>query len=90
MDAADHSGDENGYDDGYTRPRQLPDDLPRSLDDRKSFPGYRSETEVYDAWQGEQHFFRIYLTALTERYRSITISDDTGSGATAQFQSFPG
>ena len=52
MDGADHNGDENGYDEPYARPRQLPDDLPRSLDDRKNFPGYRTETEVYDAWQG--------------------------------------
>jgi hypothetical protein len=36
------------------RPRQLPLDLPRSLDDRKSVPAYTQETEYYDAWQGEK------------------------------------
>ena len=34
------------------RPRQLPDDLPTSLDDRRSVPTFTSETEMYDGWQG--------------------------------------
>lgn len=34
------------------RPRELPADLPRSLDDRKNFRSYNEETEYYDAWQG--------------------------------------
>lgn len=34
-------------------PRQLPDDLPKSLDDRRTFTSYAGETEMYDAWQGE-------------------------------------
>jgi hypothetical protein len=34
------------------KPKQLPDDLPKSLDDRRSFPGLQPETEMYDAWQG--------------------------------------
>lgn len=34
-------------------PRKLPDDLPKSLDDRRSFPSYAGETEMYDAWQGK-------------------------------------
>lgn len=34
------------------KPRQLPDDLPTSLDDRRSVPAYQPETEMYDAWQG--------------------------------------
>lgn len=33
-------------------PQELPDDLPRSLDDRRSVPVYQQETEMYDAWQG--------------------------------------
>lgn len=36
------------------RPRALPDDLPKSLNDRRSVPAhYVPETEMYDAWQGE-------------------------------------
>jgi hypothetical protein len=33
------------------KPRVLPDDLPTSLDDRRSVPMLQ-ETEMYDAWQG--------------------------------------
>jgi hypothetical protein len=33
--------------------QELPDDLPKSLDDRRSVPGFQQETEMYDAWQGE-------------------------------------
>jgi len=37
---------------GVPSPRKLPDDLPRSLDDRRRVPAYEQETEIYDAWQG--------------------------------------
>ena len=40
-------------DEPVLRPRELPLDLPRSLDDRKSVSSYNQETEYYDAWQGE-------------------------------------
>lgn len=33
--------------------QELPDDLPKSLDDRRSVPVFH-ETEMYDAWQGKQ------------------------------------
>ena len=33
-------------------PKGLPDDLPKSLDDRRSMPVFQQETEMYDAWQG--------------------------------------
>ncbi|RMZ77919.1 hypothetical protein DV738_g4107, partial [Chaetothyriales sp. CBS 135597] len=39
--------------------QQLPDDLPTSLDDRRSWQagdGYRGETEIYDGWQGSSQF----------------------------------
>jgi len=39
-------------------PRKLPDDLPTSLDDRRSFPSYGGETEMYDAWQGKSTWFQ--------------------------------
>ncbi len=35
--------------------RQLPADLPTSLDDRRNFPSYNQEMEYYDAWQGTEH-----------------------------------
>ena len=48
----DDTQEENGFDE-RPQPRELPLDLPRSLDDRKTFSGYGNvETEVYDAWQG--------------------------------------
>ncbi|KAI5363898.1 Putative Dilute domain, ankyrin repeat-containing domain superfamily [Septoria linicola] len=44
------------------RPRELPADLPRSLDDRQSYSyGPPQEMEYYDAWQGQSQF----LTAPT-------------------------
>ena len=60
MDIGDHGGDLSG---GFgdedeqqqqpKRPRALPDDLPKSLDDRKNVSShYTAETEMYDAWQG--------------------------------------
>jgi hypothetical protein len=34
--------------------RQLPSDLPTSLNDRRPVSAYMpEETEIYDAWQGE-------------------------------------
>lgn len=35
--------------------QELPDDLPKSLDDRRSVPVFH-ETEMYDAWQGKYPF----------------------------------
>lgn len=34
--------------------QELPEDLPKSLDDRRSAPVYQQETEMYDAWQGKR------------------------------------
>jgi hypothetical protein len=34
--------------------KPLPSDLPRSLNDRRKTSGFGGETEIYDAWQGEQ------------------------------------
>ncbi|KAG0159331.1 hypothetical protein PDIDSM_6853 [Penicillium digitatum] len=43
----------------YENKQELPDDLPKSLDDRRSVPIFQPETEMYDAWQGQSQ----YLTA---------------------------
>ncbi|KAH0179195.1 hypothetical protein KCU86_g14707, partial [Aureobasidium melanogenum] len=58
----DHEhGDDHSFDE-QPKPRELPADLPRSLDDRKAFSAYGNvETEYYDAWQGQSQF----LTAPT-------------------------
>ena len=34
------------------KPRRLPADLPKSLDDRQPVANFGVETEMYDAWQG--------------------------------------
>lgn len=55
MDLGDPAGvEENGFGEAQPdRTRQLPDDLPTSLDDRRRVPTYGGETEMYDAWQGK-------------------------------------
>jgi hypothetical protein len=53
MDIGDHDGgDIGGFGEERKRPRELPDDLPKSLNDRRSIPTFTAETEMYDAWQG--------------------------------------
>lgn len=44
--------DDNNLHEETTQPRQLPADLPKSLDDRQPVKNYGGETEMYDAWQG--------------------------------------
>lgn len=55
-DEQEHNGAEEAEEfeeeDAPARPRELPADLPRSLDDRRTVPSYGEETEYYDAWQG--------------------------------------
>ncbi|CAG8026538.1 unnamed protein product [Penicillium salamii] len=43
--------------------QELPDDLPKSLDDRRSVPGFQQETEMYDAWQGQSQFLTTPVAA---------------------------
>lgn len=53
MDIGDNGGEDVGFTDEVQKPRVLPDDLPKSLDDRKRVTTeYATETEMYDAWQG--------------------------------------
>lgn len=60
----DFGSDENEFVDAQEKraSRQLPADLPTSLDDRRTptLPG--TETEIYDAWQGmEPPYMHISL-----------------------------
>lgn len=49
----EHAEEDDASPQERQRPRPLPADLPRSLDDRKSYAAYdQPETEYYDAWQG--------------------------------------
>jgi hypothetical protein len=49
----DSPTDEHAYTGDPPKPRQLPADLPTSLDDRRAVHALEEETEMYDAWQGE-------------------------------------
>jgi hypothetical protein len=50
--------------------QELPDDLPKSLDDRRSVPVFQPETEMYDAWQGECPCVRGTISPSPRRWRS--------------------
>lgn len=53
-DAEVHT-DHDGFEDAIEEQprRELPADLPKSLDDRVAPIVYAQETEYYDAWQGQ-------------------------------------
>ena len=53
------SDDEGGFEDATEdppQPRALPEDLPKSLDDRQPVRNLGAETEIYDGWQGQSQF----------------------------------
>lgn len=94
---ADHESEQRAHDspsedeEPVQKPRELPADLPRSLDDRKSFPSYNQETEYYDAWQGEPPSNALssvsYMTLIPSR--SVTIHLRAHPRETDQFQPLP-
>lgn len=66
----------------HLRPRELPIDLPRSLDDRKTFTGYNEETEMYDAWQG----MRSSLSCCILLFRLLTIFEQVSHSSSPRQQ----
>ncbi|KAJ6079554.1 hypothetical protein N7467_009307 [Penicillium canescens] len=61
----------------FQEPKQeLPDDLPKSLDDRRSVPVFHAETEMYDAWQGQSQFLTTPVAAKPLPF-SLTLDDHT-------------
>lgn len=102
MDLSDHhtedSNEDDVYEDAPTRPRQLPADLPKSLDDRQPVKNYGGETEMYDAWQGKVRTSERSLTSgilcrgvlLSRMYRVISISNQPNSCSTTWLQPFLG
>ncbi|KAF1963423.1 hypothetical protein CC80DRAFT_486817 [Byssothecium circinans] len=52
----DSPPNEHAYTGDAPKPRQLPSDLPTSLDDRRPVNTMGEETEIYDAWQGQSQF----------------------------------
>ncbi|UJO22332.1 Dilute domain-containing protein [Fulvia fulva] len=72
-----HESDE----DENVKPRGLPSDLPRTLDDRKNFSGYKEETEYYDAWQGQSQFLSAPTIAQPLNFNlSLNEPDDDSFG----------
>jgi hypothetical protein len=53
-------------------PQELPDDLPKSLDDRRSVPVFH-ETEMYDAWQGKRRFPQIPNAHFCSRHAGLSV-----------------
>ncbi|KAI4715696.1 hypothetical protein E4T48_08139 [Aureobasidium sp. EXF-10727] len=74
----DHPHDDDHGFDEQPKPRELPADLPRSLDDRKTFSGYGNvETEYYDAWQGQSQFLTAPTIAQSNNFNlSLNEPDD--------------
>ncbi|OAX84371.1 hypothetical protein ACJ72_01263 [Emergomyces africanus] len=77
-DAGKGDYDKNGEEDEDIphKRRPLPDDLPTSLDDRRSIPTFGTETEMYDAWQGQSQFL---TTPIPARPLSFNLALDDGS-----------
>ncbi|RDL41290.1 Ankyrin repeat-containing protein [Venustampulla echinocandica] len=79
MDIGDNGGDAGGFDEvGATqKPRALPEDLPKSLDDRKSVPShFTPETEMYDAWQGQSQFLTTPVLAKPLQFNNLSLDSD--------------
>ena len=69
-----HDGSPGGFDSGWDEPREqpkkkeLPADLPRSLDDRRHVPAELvPETEMYDGWQGMRIHLLCFPRTSTQR-----------------------
>lgn len=76
MDIGDNEGDLGFPGSSPKKPRVLPDDLPKSLDDRKSVPHYTGETEMYDAWQGQSQFLTTPILAKPLQFNSLSLNDN--------------
>ncbi|KAH8899564.1 hypothetical protein GQ53DRAFT_777186 [Thozetella sp. PMI_491] len=81
LGASDGGGfDEGGFGSPVKKPRALPDDLPKSLDDRRRVPTELvPETEYYDGWQahytGESQFLTSPMLAKPLTFNDLTLND---------------
>ncbi|KAL2213803.1 DIL and ankyrin domain-containing protein [Sarocladium strictum] len=72
MDIGDSSSDHGES----TRPRDLPSDLPKSLNDRRHVPvDLVPETEMYDGWQGESQFLTSPALAKPLNFGNLSLND---------------
>ncbi|MCJ1294529.1 hypothetical protein MMC34_006087 [Xylographa carneopallida] len=69
--------DEASLEEKDSQRRQLPGDLPKSLDDRRPVHSYAGETEMYDAWQGQSQYINPMPTSPLAFKLSL---DDNGYG----------
>ncbi|KFY67917.1 hypothetical protein V496_01325 [Pseudogymnoascus sp. VKM F-4515 (FW-2607)] len=60
------------------KPKELPADLPKSLNDRRAIPEFTAETEMYDAWQGQSQFLTAPVLAKPLQFNNLSLSDDFG------------
>ncbi|KAL8659763.1 MAG: hypothetical protein Q9226_000259 [Calogaya cf. arnoldii] len=58
------------------KPRRLPANLPKSLDDRQPVANFATETEMYDAWQGQSHFLTSPMPAQPLTF-NLSLDDPT-------------
>ncbi|KAK1971379.1 DIL domain-containing protein [Colletotrichum eremochloae] len=73
MDFEDANG---GFGNKKTRP--LPDDLPKSLDDRSRRPvDLVPETEMYDGWQGQSQFLTTPIVPKPLNFGDLSLDDRT-------------
>lgn len=74
MDFGDPDG--GGFGDEQPRkPRELPADLPKSLDDRRHFKEPVGETEFYDGWQGQSQFLTSPILAKPLSFNDLSLDD---------------
>jgi hypothetical protein len=79
-------GDLGTYTADKPKPRQLPPDLPTSLDDRREVH-LAAETEMYDAWQGERAQLEdTWSSSLILADRTISVPRKSNARPTAQLQ----
>ncbi|EAQ86647.1 hypothetical protein CHGG_07900 [Chaetomium globosum CBS 148.51] len=63
--------------------RELPSDLPRSLDDRRHVPTELvPETEMYDGWQGQSQFLTSPMLAKPMTFGDLALDDNYGDDLT--------
>ncbi|PHH85960.1 hypothetical protein CDD83_10941 [Cordyceps sp. RAO-2017] len=80
MDLGDSTGSDGGH-----KPRVIPPDLPRSLDDRRHAPseGFVPETEMYDGWQGQSQFLTTPALAKPLNFGNLSLNDADYEAAAA-------
>ncbi|KAL8948755.1 MAG: hypothetical protein Q9222_005080 [Ikaeria aurantiellina] len=84
MDSPNGSFDDvNSISEEPFRPRQLPADLPKSLDDRQPVRSTGAETEMYDAWQGQSQFLTSPIPAQPLNF-NLSLNDPSYDEETTQ------